>query len=102
MGAGLGMGCPMPTYYVLLGWVAAAANPLYGALVLGVYGLGRVLPAVGIGALITAGMDRRKVSKGMTSFREKTEGLTNGFVAVSGSYLIVLFGGVLLHNVVTL
>ena len=102
MGAGLGMGCPMPTYYILLGWVAAAANPPYGALVLGVYGMGRVLPAVGIGALITAGMDRRKVSKGMTSFREKTEGLTNGFVAVAGSYLIVLFGGVLLHRVITL
>jgi len=102
MGAGLGMGCPMPTYYILLGWVAAAASPLYGALVLGVYGLGRVLPAVGIGALITAGMDRSKVSKGMTSFREKTEGLTNGFVAVAGSYLIVLFGGVLLYRVATL
>ena len=28
MGAGLGMGCPMPTYYILLGWVAAAANAI--------------------------------------------------------------------------
>jgi len=102
MGAGLGMGCPMPTYYILLGWVAAAANPLYGALVLGIYGLGRVLPAVGIGALIVAGIDRRKVSKSMTTFREKTEGITNGFVAASGAYLIVLFGGVLLQRVVTL
>ena len=102
MGAGMGIGCPMPTYYVLLGWVAAAANPLYGAIVLGVYGLGRVLPAVGIGALITAGVDRRKVSKGMTSFREKTEWLTNGFVTATGAYLIVLFGGVLLYRVVTL
>ncbi len=101
MGAGLGMGCPMPTYYILLGWVAAAANPLYGALVLGVYGLGRVLPAVGLGALIVGGMERKKVSKGMTSFRERTEGITNGFVTVAGSYLIVLFGGVLLYRVVT-
>ena len=102
MGAGLGMGCPMPTYYILLGWVAAAANPLYGALVLGVYGLGRVLPAVGLGALIVGGMERRKVSKGMTSFRERTEGITNGFVTVAGFYLIVLFGGVLLYRVVTM
>ena len=102
MGAGMGMGCPMPTYYILLGWVAAAANPLYGAIVLGVYGLGRVLPAVGIGALIVGGMERRKVSKGMTSFRERTEGLTNGFVAAIGSYLIVLFGGVLLYRLLTL
>ncbi len=101
MGAGLGMGCPMPTYYILLGWVAAAANPLYGALLLGLYGLGRVLPAVGIGALISAGADRRKVSKTMTSLREKTDGLTNGFLIAMGSYLIVLFGGVLLYRVVT-
>ncbi len=102
MGAGLGMGCPMPTYYILLGWVVAAASPLYGAVLLGVYGLGRVLPAVGLGALIIAGMDRRKVSKGMTSFREKTDGLTNGFLTALGSYLIVLFGGALLYQVVTL
>ncbi len=102
MGAGMGMGCPMPTYYVLLGWVAAAANPVYGAIVLGVYGLGRVLPAVGIGALIVAGMERRKVSKGMTTFRERTSGITNGFVTATGSYLIVLFGGVLLYRLVTL
>ena len=102
MGAGMGMGCPMPTYYVLLGWVAAAANPVYGALVLGMYGLGRVLPAVAIGALIVAGMDRRKVSMGMISFREKTSGITNGFVTATGAYLIVLFGGVLLYRWVTL
>ncbi len=102
MGAGLGMGCPMPTYYILLGWVAAAASPLYGAILLGVYGLGRVLPAVVIGALITGGMDRRKVSQSMTAFREKTDGLTNGFLTAMGSYLVVLFGGVLLYRVVTL
>ena len=98
----MGMGCPMPTYYILLGWVAAAANPVYGALVLGVYGLGRVLPAVGIGALIIGGMERKKASKGMTTFRERTSGITNGFVVAAGSYLLVLFGGVLLYRVVTL
>ncbi len=102
MGAGMGMGCPMPTYYVLLGWVAAAANPVYGGIVLGMYGLGRVLPAVAIGALIVAGMDRRKVSGGMISFRERTNGITNGFVTATGAYLIVLFGGVLLYRWATL
>ena len=102
MGAGMGMGCPMPTYYILLGWVVAAANPLYGAIVLGVYGLGRVLPAVGIGALIVGGMERKKASRGMTTFRERTSGITNGFVVTAGSYLLVLFGGVLLYRVVAL
>ena len=101
-GAGLGIGCPMPQYYIILGWVVAAANPLYGAILLGAYGLGRVLPAVGIGALITTGVDRRKVSQGMTSFRERTNGITNGVLAAMGSYLIVLFGGVVLYRTLTL
>ncbi len=101
-GAGLGIGCPMPTYYIILGWAVAAANPLYGAILLGVYGLGRVLPAVGLGALIVAGTDRRKVSRGMTSFRQKTSELTNGILAAMGAYLIVLFGGVVLYRTLTL
>ena len=101
-GGGLGIGCPMPTYYILLGWVVAAANPLYGAVLLGVYGLGRLVPAVALGALIVAGTDRRKVSQGMTSFREKTSGFSNGVLAAMGSYLIVLFGGVVLYRTLTL
>ena len=102
MGAGMGIGCPMPTYYIVLGWVAAAASPLYGAIVLGIYGLGRVLPAVGLGALIVGGANRRHVALGMTAFRERTSGITNGFVTATGSYLLVLFGGVLLYRWVTL
>ena len=102
MGAGMGIGCPMPTYYILLGWVAAAANPLYGAIVMGAYGLGRVLPAIPIGALIVAGTEGRAISRRMISFREKTSGVSNGLVAATGAYLIVLFGGVLLYRWMTL
>ena len=103
MGAGMGIGCPMPTYYILLGWVAVAASPVYGAVVLGgFYGLGRVLPAVAIGGLIVAGMERRKVSWKMAAFRERTSGITNALVAATGSYLLVLFGGVLLYRLLTL
>ncbi|MCH8815914.1 MAG: hypothetical protein IH957_12645 [Chloroflexi bacterium] len=101
-GAGLGIGCPMPQYYIILGWAVAAANPLFGTVLLGVYGLGRVVPAVVLGGLIVAGTDRRDVSRGMTSFRERTNWLTNGVLAAMGSYLIVLFGGVLLYRTITL
>ncbi len=101
-GAGLGIGCPMPQYYIILGWAVAAANPLYGAVLLAAYGLGRVVPAVVLGGLIVAGTDRRRVSRGMTSFRESTGWLTNGVLAAMGSYLIVLFGGVLLYRTITL
>lgn len=82
--------------------MAAAANPVYGAVVLGAYGLGRVLPAVGIGALIVGGMERRRVSQGMITIRERTSGIINGFVTAAGSYLIVHFGGALLYRLVTL
>lgn len=102
MGAGMGMACPMPTYYILLGWVAASADPLYGAIMLGAYGTGRVLPAVGLGGLIVAGMERRTLSLGLTSFRQRTSWITNGFLTATGSYLVVLFGGVLLYRWVTL
>ncbi len=101
-GGGLGIGCPMPTYYILLGWVVAAGNPLFGAALLGVYGLGRLVPAVALGALITAGMERRKVSHGLTSFRERTSGLSNAVLVTMGAYLVVLFGGVLLQRTLTL
>ena len=101
-GGGLGIGCPMPTYYILLGWVVAAGNPLFGAALLGVYGLGRLVPAVALGALITAGMERRKVSQGLTSFRERTSGLSNAVLVVMGAYLVVLFGGVLFQRTLTL
>lgn len=101
-GAGLGIGCPMPQYYIILGWAVAAANPLYGAVLLGAYGLGRVVPAVVLGGLIVAGTERRQVSRGMTSFRERTGWLTNGVLTAMGSYLIVLFGGVLLYRTITL
>ena len=96
------MACPMPTYYILLGWVAASADPLYGAIMLGAYGTGRVLPAVGLGGLIVAGMERRTLSLGLTSFRQRTSWITNGFLTATGSYLVVLFGGVLLYRWVTL
>ncbi|MFQ5381962.1 MAG: hypothetical protein ACE5EF_10120, partial [Dehalococcoidia bacterium] len=42
-GGGLGIACPMPTYYALIGWIVVAASGWYGALVLGVYGLGRMV-----------------------------------------------------------
>jgi cytochrome c biogenesis protein CcdA len=101
-GAGLGIGCPMPQYYIILGWAVAAANPAYGAALLGSYGLGRVLPALGIGALILAGVERRHISRVLTAFRERTGGATNAVLMALGSYLIVLFGGVVLYRALTL
>src|SRR3990170_3025311 len=50
----------------------------------------------------SACQSRRKVSPAVTSFRERTNRLSHGVLAAMGSYLIVLFGGVVLHRALTL
>ena len=92
-GAGLGMACPMPTYYALLAWVAVAASPWYGALVLGAYGLGRVLPPIVLGLLIVAGTSRRVVSQRLVAVHDRIEYGSAVIMATLGVFLIALFGG---------
>ena len=92
-GAGLGMACPMPTYYAVLAWVAVAASPWYGALVLGAYGLGRVLPPVALGLLIVAGTSRRVVSQRLVAVHDRIEWGSAVIMATLGVFLIALFGG---------
>ncbi len=92
-GAGLGIACPMPTYYALLGWVTVAASPWYGALVLGVYGLGRVTPPIVVGLLIVAGAGRRAVSQRLVALHERLEWGSAVLTAALGIFLIALFGG---------
>ena len=92
-GAGLGMACPMPTYYALLAWVAVAASPWYGALVLGAYGLGRVLPPIALGLLIVAGTSRRAVSQRLVALHDRIEWGSAVIMATLGVFLIALFGG---------
>lgn len=92
-GAGLGLACPMPTYYALLAWVAVAASPWYGALVLGAYGLGRVLPPIALGLLIVAGTSRRAVSNRLVAWHDPLERGSAVIMATLGVFLIALFGG---------
>jgi cytochrome c biogenesis protein CcdA len=72
-GGGMGIACPMPTYYLILGWVVAAASPLYGTVLMASYGLGRVVPALAIGALLAGGANRRVVSRRMAWVQEHIE-----------------------------
>ena len=92
-GAGLGIACPMPTYYAVLAWVTVAASPWYGALVLGAYGLGRVAPAVVVGVLIVAGASRRSVSQRLVALHGQVEWGSAVVTATLGVFLIALFGG---------
>ncbi len=86
--------CPMPTYYALIGWVMVAATAWYGALVLGAYGLGRMVPIV-LGLLIVAGTSRRTVAERLTSAHERIVWSSGVVTAGLGVFLITLFGGFL-------
>ncbi len=93
-GGGLGIACPMPTYYLILGWVVAAASPLYGAILMASYGLGRVVPALGIGAMLAAGANRRLVSRRMISCSENPAPRMSRAMGAVGAYRLVFVGGV--------
>jgi sulfite exporter TauE/SafE len=92
-GAGLGIACPMPTYYAVLAWVVVAASPWYGAVVLGAYGLGRVAPAIAVGMVIVGGASRRGVSQRLVALHGRVEWGSAVVTATLGVFLIALFGG---------
>lgn len=93
-GGGMGIACPMPTYYLILGWVVATASPLYGTVLMASYGLGRVAPALAIGALLAGGANRRVVSRRMAWVQEHIESPIALVMGATGAYLLVFFGGV--------
>jgi cytochrome c biogenesis protein CcdA len=94
-GGGLGIACPMPTYYALLGWVVVAASGWYGALVLGAYGLGRMLVPVVLGLLMVAGTSRRAVAERMAAVHGRVIWASSVTTAALGAFMVTLFGGFL-------
>ncbi len=90
-------GCPMPHYQLLLLWIVVSANPVYGAVLLSVYVVGRIVPV----AVIGAGLQMR--SEQVTEMlAEQYSGLKalNGLIfLVLGSFLVTFLG---LRIVVTL
>ena len=94
-GAGLGIACPMPTYYALLGWVIVAASPWYGAALLGAYALGRVLVPIAVGLLIVVGATRRGASQRLVALHDRVTWASGVVMAALGAFLITLFGGFL-------
>lgn len=84
---GTGGGCPMPTYHLLLVWVVVAASPVYGALLLGTYVLGRVLPVALLGAVLRETPTRAaEVFGGRYGTLRQVNG---GMLSAFGSLLVV-------------
>ena len=94
-GGGLGIACPMPTYYALIGWVVVAASGWYGALVLGAYGLGRMTVPIVLGLLIVGGASRRVVAERMSAVHARVQWASSVTMATLGAFMITLFGGFL-------
>lgn len=87
---GTGGGCPMPTYHLLLVWIVVAANALFGAVLLGTYVLGRVLPVAILGAAM-----RDHPMKVAELFRGRYGTLRqiNGVALLAFGSLLLVFAG---------
>lgn len=87
---GTGGGCPMPTYQLLLVWIVVAADAAFGALLLGTYVLGRVLPIAVLG--VTVRDPPNRVAKWFRG-RYETLRAVNGVVLLAGGSLLMVFVG---------
>ncbi len=82
---GTGGGCPLPTYHLLLLWVVIAASPIYGALLLSTYVLGRIAPIAVLGAVL------RDQAIDVFSGRYDTLRTVNATVLIGGGSVLVVF-----------
>lgn len=87
---GTGGGCPMPTYHLLLVWVVVAANALFGAILLGTYVMGRVLPVAVLGAVLHEQPTR---AAELFGGRYGTLRQVNGVVLLMFGSLLIVFVG---------
>lgn len=92
VGGGFTVGCPFPTYHVILGWIAATGSPLMGALVLGTYGVGRAFPVFLVGTALFAGAPPQTITRWVRE-RAPVAHLINGLgLTLLASFLIAYWG----------
>lgn len=82
---GTGGGCPLPTYHLLLLWVVIAASPVYGAVLLSTYVLGRIVPIAVLGMLL------REQAIDVFSNRYATLRRVNATVLIGGGTILIVF-----------
>lgn len=87
---GTGGGCPMPTYHLLLVWVVVAANALFGAVLLGMYVLGRVVPVAVLGVIFWQQPTR---AAHLFSGQYGTLRQLNGVILAAFGSLLLVFAG---------
>jgi len=92
VGGGFGLGCPFPTYYVLLAWVAAAGNPLYGAALLALNALGRASPSLFLGSALLLGIPPQRVTRWLVEKRPAVKLVNAIGLTMLGVFLVVYWG----------
>lgn len=87
-GGGMAAGCPVPSYWAILFWVAAAGNPVFGGLVMGVHALGYAAPVLGIGVLSRMGIS---VIKAVPRTGERLQRFVSAGMLTTGVFLVSLY-----------
>lgn len=87
-GGGMAAGCPVPIYWALLFWAALIGNPAFGALLLGLHGIGYAAPVLAIGVLMRFGLS---FVKSIPQKGASMESLLSGGLLTSGIFLILVF-----------
>jgi len=87
-GGGMAAGCPVPSYWAILFWVALTGNPVFGALVMGVHALGYAAPVLGIGLLSRMGIS---VIKGVPRTGERLQRFVSAGILTTGAFLVSLY-----------
>jgi cytochrome c biogenesis protein CcdA len=70
VGGGFTVSCPFPTNHVILGWIAVTGSVVVGALVLGLYDVGRAFPVFVVGLLLFARVKPQIVTRWIRNNQE--------------------------------
>ena len=100
LGGGFTVGCPFPTYHVILGWIAVTGSVLVGGLVLGVYGLGRAFPVFVVGLVLFAGVQPRLLTRCIRHHRDLIHQINGLGLTVFAAFMLTYWGVLLSLRVV--
>lgn len=95
VGGGFTVGCPFPTYHVILSWIAVTGSLLVGALVLGLYGVGRAFPVFVVGLVLFAGVRPQVLTRWIRDHHEVIHQV-NGLGLVLFAAFMLAYWGILL------
>jgi cytochrome c biogenesis protein CcdA len=92
VGGGFTVGCPFPTYQVILGWIAVTGSFLTGAVVLGAYGVGRALPVFIVGLVLFAGVRPQVLTGWIQDHRALMRQLNGLGMTILAAFLLTYWG----------